>query len=269
MPALKRRSGASTARVANNVVNVIGCGQGDAIHVLNGPGETLTADVIGNVVDATNTNVGIMLRNFLQTAGSVLVVRAINNVVSGQLNEAGAPGAIVVSADGFEHIDATILNNTLAYNEIGLLVSARTDLGASIDGVVANNVVAFGRFAIDSNVTATEHHNLIFPDPSDEEPFVPGPGTIIADPLFVSASDFHLTGSSPGINRGDNAAVPGDITSDVEGNPRVQLGVVDMGAYEAATASVLVIPTLGHLGLLVSGVALGLAGIRRLRRVNR
>jgi hypothetical protein len=262
-------SGASTARVANNVVNVIGCGQGDAIHVLNGPGETLTADVIGNVVDATNTNAGIMLRNFLQTADSVLVVRAINNVVSGQLNEAGAPGAIVVSADGFEHIDATIVNNTLAYNDIGLLVSARTDLGASIDGVVANNVVAFGRFAIEPTVTVTEHHNLIFPDPSDEEPFVPGPGTIIADPLFVSASDFHLSGSSPAINHGDNAAVPGDIATDVEGNPRIQLAVVDMGAYEAATANVLVIPTLGHWGLLASGVALGLAGIRRLRRGNR
>ena len=53
-------SGASTARVANNRVNAIGCGQGGAIEVLNGPGETMTADVIGNVT----WSAGLLLGRF-------------------------------------------------------------------------------------------------------------------------------------------------------------------------------------------------------------
>lgn len=262
-------SGASTARVANNRVNAIGCGQGSAIEVLNGPGETMTADVIGNVVDATDTNNGIMLRNFLQTPGSLLIVRAINNVVSGQLNEAGAPGAIVVLADGFEAIDATVVNNTLAHNDIGLMVSARTDLGATISGTVANNIVGFGRFTIDSTVAVSEHHNLIFPNPAagGGDPFTPGPGTVIADPRFVSTSDFHLTPSSPAIDRGSNAAVPGDIATDVEGNARIRQLRVDIGAFESPfLAPTVPIPATGPLALILAGALLGLAGLGRLRR---
>lgn len=261
-------SGNSTARIANNRVNAIGCGQGGGIEVYNGPGETMTADVIGNVVDATNTNLGILLRNFLQVPNSVLVARAINNVVTGQLNEAGAPGAIVVSADGFQSITATIVDNTLAHNDIGLLVSARTDLGASISGEVANNIVAFGRFSIDPGVSVSEHHNLVFPDPAASgDPFTPGPGTIIADPRFVSSTDFHLTSASPAVDRGSNAAVPGDITTDVEGNPRIRQLRVDMGAYESPyLAPTVPIPALSPLGLLLAGLALAIAGIRRLRR---
>jgi hypothetical protein len=56
--------------------------------------------------------------------------------------------------------------------------------------------------------------------------------------------DYHLATGSPCIDAGDNTAVPGDITTDLDGNPRfvddpdtVDTGygdppVVDMGAYE-------------------------------------
>jgi len=264
-------SGTSFARIANNRVSVLGCGQGDAISVYNGPGETLTADVIGNQVDATNTNDGIMLRNFQQAPNSRLVVRAINNVVTGQLNEAGAPGGLVVSADGFQSIDATIVNNTLAHNQINLLVSGRTDLGASISGVIANNVIAFGRFGIDPDLDIAEHHNLFYPAPDPGDPFTPGPGSFIADPRLVSAADFHLSPDSPAIDRGSNAAVPGDITTDVEGNPRIQQARVDMGAYESpyvARAPTVPVPSMTPLGLLLAGLVLSLAAAFRLRRTG-
>ena len=52
------------------------------------------------------------------------------------------------------------------------------------------------------------------------------------DPLFVNAStsNFHLNATSPAIDNGENDAVT--VTADLDGNPRIVNGTVDMGAYE-------------------------------------
>lgn len=68
----------------------------------------------------------------------------------------------------------------------------------------------------------------------------PGEGNIDADPLFAdpAGGDYRLLGPSPCIDTGDNAAVPPDVTTDLDGNPRMldgdldDVAVVDMGAYE-------------------------------------
>ena len=73
-----------------------------------------------------------------------------------------------------------------------------------------------------------------------------GIGNIDADPLFVDPDngDYHLSPGSPCIDAGDNSAVPKDIVTDLDGNPRFvddpctddtgfgDLPIVDMGAYE-------------------------------------
>lgn len=62
-----------------------------------------------------------------------------------------------------------------------------------------------------------------------------GGNNIDANPLFVDAGngDLRLQACSPAINAGSNAAVPGDITTDLNENPRFyNNGIVDMGAYE-------------------------------------
>ncbi len=73
-----------------------------------------------------------------------------------------------------------------------------------------------------------------------------GEGNIDADPLFTNADegDFRLSPGSPCIDAANNLAVPEDIVTDLDGNPRfvddpdtqdTGLGeppVVDMGAYE-------------------------------------
>ncbi len=73
-----------------------------------------------------------------------------------------------------------------------------------------------------------------------------GTGNINADPLFVDPDngDFRLQSGSPCIDAADNTAVPEDITTDLDGNPRFvddactpDTGngtppIIDMGAYE-------------------------------------
>ncbi|MGC8784991.1 MAG: choice-of-anchor Q domain-containing protein, partial [Armatimonadota bacterium] len=62
-----------------------------------------------------------------------------------------------------------------------------------------------------------------------------GGGNIDADPRFVNLAggNLRLQPGSPCIDAGDNAALPPGITTDLDGNPRIFNGVVDMGAYEA------------------------------------
>ena len=55
-------------------------------------------------------------------------------------------------------------------------------------------------------------------------------GNIFADPQFISASDLRLHQTSPCIDAGANAFAP--MPYDLDGNPRIIDGIVDMGAYE-------------------------------------
>jgi predicted outer membrane repeat protein len=82
---------------------------------------------------------------------------------------------------------------------------------------------------------------------SDVQGGWPGIGNINADPLFADPDngDFRLSPGSLCIDAGDNDAVPQDITTDLDGNPRFleipetpdtgngTLPIVDMGAYES------------------------------------
>jgi len=69
---------------------------------------------------------------------------------------------------------------------------------------------------------------------------VVGGGTVTAnncinlDPLFLDAlnKNYRLQATSPCIDRGDNSYVPAGVITDLDGNPRIQNGTVDMGAYE-------------------------------------
>jgi hypothetical protein len=52
------------------------------------------------------------------------------------------------------------------------------------------------------------------------------------DPIFAGGSDLHLQPGSPCINAGNSSLVPGGITFDFDGNPRIVNTIVDMGAFE-------------------------------------
>lgn len=59
----------------------------------------------------------------------------------------------------------------------------------------------------------------------------PGTGNINLNPMFADP-DGRLSPGSPCVDVGNNAAVPADVTTDLDGNPRIVNDTVDMGAYE-------------------------------------
>jgi hypothetical protein len=76
-------------------------------------------------------------------------------------------------------------------------------------------------------------------------------------PLFVNpaANDFHLQANSPCINSGNNAYIT-TVATDLDGNPRIAGGTVDIGAYEYQTpTSVISYAYLQQYGLPTDGSA--------------
>jgi hypothetical protein len=68
-------------------------------------------------------------------------------------------------------------------------------------------------------------------------PLPGGPGNITNAPLFMDPDgwrNLRLYGNSPGVNAGTNAYAPG--STDLDGNPRIFRGTVDLGAYESQTS---------------------------------
>ncbi len=81
-----------------------------------------------------------------------------------------------------------------------------------------------------------------------------GVGNITNAPLFVDYADgdFHLQPNSPCINAGNNSY--GTTITDLDGNPRIVSGTVDIGAYEYQGAgSVISYAWLQQYGLPTDG----------------
>jgi hypothetical protein len=80
-------------------------------------------------------------------------------------------------------------------------------------------------------------------------------GNWIGDPLFVDTNgwaDLRLQSNSPCINAGDNAFAPAG--PDLDGNPRIVGGTVDIGAYEYQSLSLI------NFGVVSNRVAFNVTG---------
>lgn len=123
--------------------------------------------------------------------------------------------AIVYGGGSYQ---GTLNNCTLAAN------SAQQEGGGSRGDTLTNCIVYFNTAPTGSNYsTSTCNYTCTTPLPA-------GPGNITNAPLFVATNDLHLLPGSSGIDAGNNASVVG--VTDLNGNPRIVHGIVDLGAYE-------------------------------------
>ena len=198
----------------------------EGIIINTGDAKSLSADVIGNRISGSFTN-GIVVS---ESTDMPVDVRILDNLVVGQAGHASDAGAIALFGNN-AILTATVVNNTVADGEVGL--SAQGNLA----GLVANNIVSgnsAGGLLIDGAdaLTLPNRNNLVFGNFSDF--FTAGAGTVFDSPHFVGAGDYHVQLDSPNIDHGDSSAVPADLTTDLDGNPRIQGSRVDIGSYEAA-----------------------------------
>jgi hypothetical protein len=122
-----------------------------------------------------------------------------------------------------------------------------------VGGCVANNCIIYGNTDTNGSPNYDEEDGLLsycctMPLPSR------GAGNITNAPLFVNegSGDYHLQSNSPCINSGKNAYV--NSTTDLDGNPRIVGGTVDIGAYEyQAPTSVISYAWLEQYGFPIDG----------------
>ena len=128
-------------------------------------------------------------------------------------------------------------NNTIAGN---ITTDANPLLGFHPQGngafTVSNNIVWDGNPNDIYNNSASAP-NMIFAN-NDVDGFYMPPTQIIRDinedPKFIDAAhgNYRLMGNSPARDAGENSPPGTTRNYDLEGNPRVVFGTVDMGAYE-------------------------------------
>jgi hypothetical protein len=128
-----------------------------------------------------------------------------------------------------------------------------TDSGGGVVGsTLVNCIVAYNAAWSDDNYTSdsTLNYCCTWPLPTN------GFGNIAVPPQFVdyAQGSLRLQYSSPCINAGKNACATS--ATDLDGNPRIVSGTVDIGAYEyQGTGSVISYAWLQHYGLPTDGSA--------------
>jgi hypothetical protein len=128
------------------------------------------------------------------------------------------------SASGGAASEGSFDNCTIVGNAAG------SSIGAVENSAALDNCIVYYNTAPVSPNGVGKFENICL------EPPLPGYGSgFTNEPLFVNraAGDYRLSSNSPCINSGKNAYITN--TTDLDGNPRIVGGTVDIGAYEYQT----------------------------------
>jgi hypothetical protein len=128
---------------------------------------------------------------------------------------------------------AAITNNTVVSNVSGVTVVNPRLSGANGGAVLGNNVIAYNlRDGISG--PAALSHNDVYQNGINYNGLSPDPSDLSVPPLFpaLAGGDVHIQPASPLRNAGDGRFLTVGET-DTDGQPRVQEGVVDIGADES------------------------------------
>src|SRR5262249_37438899 len=224
-------SPSASGAVSGNALTMVGIEPQTAIALENKDG-TLSADAIANRVETVDSDFDHGIE-FFQAGTGTLSARALDNLVKHQHGPGAAIGAY--ASDGTLSVE--IVNNTLTGGASGIQVNG--PFNAIVIGTVANNVIAgYDDTGLEINSfpggSVSDRNNLFFENDADTAGTVTRLDSVFPDPLYAGSGDYHLQPGSPAIDAGDDASVPVDMTTDLDGNPRIQGSHVDIGAYETA-----------------------------------
>lgn len=178
-------------------------------------GMTLTGPVVVERTEITE-NTGT------DSGGGVRIDEGDPSFIACEISKNTAPdgGGVYVNSSGS---NVSFLGCTIADN---------SDHGIFLDGLVTvDNAIVWGNgpAAFENDTALNLQVNW-----SDVQGGVAGTGNMDTNPLFVSAlaGNYHLRSTSPCIDGGDPSYVTDPNDLDIDGDPRVVNGRIDMGADE-------------------------------------
>jgi hypothetical protein len=240
----------------------------DVEFVANAPGTTLSVSNLTLRNGATSTNGESAALAMFGALGQVL--RMQNVVVLSSHNSTVPPSTIYTNVVTFSSFsDVYLINNVIAdsssnYAILGIFAQYSSQTVFMHNNTLLLDGAGFGAlldsgggtaFRLANNAIAV-NTNINFNSRNASEPvrvwlysnlgywgyssIVTAPSIqanvgndMAMDDHFVGALDFRPAAGSPLVNRGLNAPFGGSSIYDLDGNPRVDLGVVDVGAYES------------------------------------
>lgn len=152
----------------------------------------------------------------------------INVSITGN-TAAGPGGGFYSNASNTVFTNVTVANNTAGTSSSGAIYY-------QIGNHKIYNSIIYGGIASEEYATYSPQNSLIEGLSGTTSGNIDATG-ITLNRIFTnpSANDYTLPACSPAINVGDNLLIPFGVITDITGAERVQLGVVDLGAYEAAS----------------------------------
>jgi hypothetical protein len=233
--------------VSNNSVSLTGGGGGGVYNssVTNCSVIWNNAHIGGGVHSGTAVNCIINNNSAQQYGGGVVYSTTENCLLANNFALQGGGGESSASCYNcliVSNISATvgggcyegaIYNCTIANNTATNVGGGVYQMTSVYNSVLYNNIALVGNGA--ANNFAGQGNGTVLYCSTTPLP-TSGTGNFTNAPLFVNlTNDFHLQANSPCINAGKNAYV--SVTNDLDRNPRILGGTVDMGAYEYQTPS--------------------------------
>ncbi len=205
----------------------------------------------GGCSSVTLNNCELTANSAVYSGGGAYLGYLANCTIVGNSAEFGG-GAIL----NYEYVANCVIQQNRAIRGGGIYggtLANCTIVGNSADfaggtylGVLNNCIVISNNAAVGENyLDTTMYYSCTAPVPTN------GIGNIDVDPLFADllGDNLRLQPDSPCINSGFDSNAGGD--PDLDGNPRIAGGTVDMGAYEfQSAASTISYAWLRHYGLV-------------------